>query len=118
MPSKRLKKANSEVTSEVIDKLRGNLQAIVVYGGVSGVKGVEIPEDEMRLEELEMIFEKEYKDWDCTALEKEAKALLARCKVEESKAEVERLQQELARTSDEEQQAEIMRKIMALKRAN
>lgn len=121
MPSKRLKTANSEVSSDVIDKLRCNLQAIVVYGGVTGVKGVEIPEDEMRLEELEMIFEKEYENWSKVALEKEAKALLDRCKIEENRLEVERLTQELAQAEekgDEELAAEILRKIMALKRTN
>lgn len=113
-PSKRLKKANLEVFSDVIGKIRGNLQAIVVYGGVSGVKGVEVPEDEIRLGELEMIFEKEYSNWDRAALEKEAKALLARCKVEENKLEIERLQRELEQVGDEDQQNEILRRIMVL----
>lgn len=83
------------------------------------MKGVEIPDDEVRLGELEMIFEKEYGTWNKPALEKEAKALLARRKAEESKVEAERLAQEWERASEEGNetlQADIERKIMALRR--
>ena len=118
-PAKRLKKANLEASSDVLAGIKDNLQAIVVYGGVTGVKGVEIPEDETRLTELEMIFEERYKDWNKLALEKEAKALLTRYKVEMGKQEVEMLNVELAKAEeagDEDLQAEILRKIMVLKR--
>ncbi len=118
-PAKRLKKANLEASSDVLAGIKDNLQAIVVYGGVTGVKGVEIPENETRLTELEMIFEERYKDWDKLALEKEAKALLIRYKVEMGKQEVEMLNVELAKAEeagDEDLQAEILRKIMVLKR--
>ncbi len=117
--SKRLKKANLEAASDIIDKLQCNLQAIAVYGGITEVKGVEIPDDEVRLGELEMIFEKEYGTWNKPALEKEAKALLARRKAEESKVEAERLAQEWEKASEEGNetlQADIERKIMALRR--
>lgn len=116
--SKRLKKANLEAASDVLAGIRDNLQAIVIYGGVSGIKGVELPEDETRLNELEMVFETRYKDWDKLALEKEAKALLVRYKAEMSKQEVEMLNVELAKAEeagDEDLQAEILRKIMTLK---
>ncbi len=118
-PSKRLKKANLEASSDVLAGIKDNLQAIVIYGGVSGIKGVELPEDEMRLQELEMVFEARYKDWDKLTLEKEAKALLARYKAEMGKQEVEMLNVELAKAEeagDENLQAEILRKIMTLRR--
>lgn len=118
-PAKRLKKANLEASSDVLAGVKDNLQAIMVYGGITEVKGVEIPDDEMRLTELEMIFEERYKDWDKLALEKEAKALLMRYKAEMSKQEVEMLNVELVKAEevgDETLQAEILRKIMALKR--
>jgi hypothetical protein len=66
-----------------------------------------------------MIFEERYKDWDKLALEKEAKALLTRYKAEMGKQEVEMLNIELAKAEeagDEDLQAEILRKIMVLKR--
>ncbi len=119
-PSKRLKKANLEAASDVLAGIRDNLQAIVIYGGVSGIKGVELPDDETRLEELEMVFEMRYKDWDKLALEKEAKALLVRYKTEIGKQEVKMLNVELAKAEeagDEDRQAEILRKIMVLRRA-
>jgi DNA primase len=119
-PSKRLKKANLEAASDVLAGIRDNLQAIVIYGGVSGIKGVELPDEETRLEELEMVFEARYKEWDKAALEKEAKALLVRYKTEMGKQEVEMLNVELAKAEevgDEDKQAEILRKIMVLRRA-
>lgn len=118
-PSKRLKKANLEASSDVLAGIRDNLQAIVIYGGVSGIKGVELPDDETRLEELEMVFETRYRNWDKMALEKEAKALLVRYKTEMGKQEVEMLNVELAKaeeSGDEDKQAEILRKIMVLRR--
>ncbi len=119
-PSKRLKKANLEASSDVLAGIRDNLQAIVIYGGVSGIKGVELPDEETRLEELEMVFEARYKEWDKATLEKEAKTLLVRYKTEMGKQEVEMLNVELAKAEevgDEDKQAEILRKIMVLRRA-
>lgn len=66
-----------------------------------------------------MVFETRYKDWDKLTLEKEAKALLVRYKAEMGKQEVKMLNVELAKAEeagDEDLQAEILRKIMALKR--
>lgn len=118
--SKRLKKAKSEVVSDALGAIRDNLQAIVLYGGITGVKGVEVPEDETRLGELEMVFEARYRGWDREKLETEAKELLARCKQEENRLKVERLTGELAeaeKRGDEGEVAEILRKIMVLKKA-
>ncbi len=117
--TKRLKKLELEASSDVLAGVRDNLQAIMLYGGVTGVKGVELPEDETKLAELEMVFETRYKDWNSAMLEKEAKALLARYKIEMSKQEVESLNQELAEAEekgDDERAAEILKKIMVLKR--
>ena len=118
--SKRLKKVDSKgAKSDVTGGIRDNLQAILVYGGVTGVKGVEVPEEETKLQELEMIFDVRYKDWGTAALEREAKELLKRLKVETAKVEVEELNEELEKLGDseedQEKQAEILRKIMVLK---
>lgn len=83
------------------------------------MKGVEVPEEETKLQELEMIFDVRYKDWGTAALEREAKELLKRLKVETAKVEVEELNEELEKLGDseedQEKQAEILRKIMVLK---
>ena len=118
-PPKRLKKVASEVKNDTVSGVKDNLQAIMVYGGVTGIKGVEMPEDETKLKELEMIFDTRYGGWDSVALEKEAKELLKRYKVESSKQEVERLTKELATAEekgDDETAAEILKRIMVLKK--
>lgn len=148
--TKRLKKVEVKGQgADVVQGLKDRLQAIVLYGGIETVKGVEMLEDEMKKSELEMVFEMKYKDWGKGALEKEAGELLARYKAEMNRQEVERLTARLAeleeklgidaedeagesdeggaekgegRMSDEEREkldaemAEILRKIMVLKR--
>lgn len=125
-PAKRLKKVEKEASSDVLAGVKDNLQAIMIYGGVTGVKGVDLPEDETKLAELEMIFETKYQDWEVAALEKEASELLMRYKIEMNKKEVDVLNERLAqieqmsdeeRTEEIEQEyEEILRKIMVLRR--
>jgi len=119
-PKRRLKKVALEQKSDILKGVRDNLQAIVLYGGVTSVKGVELPEDEARKAELELVFETRYKGWKSDVLEQEAQQLLARYKQEMNKQEVAMLTEELARAEErgeEEKSAEILRKIMALKKA-
>ena len=119
-PKRRLKKVTLEQKSDILKGVRDNLQAIVLYGGVTSVKGVELPEDEARKAELELVFETRYKGWESDVLEQEAQQLLARYKQEMNKQEVAMLTEELARAEErgeEEKSAEILRKIMALKKA-
>ena len=116
---KRLKSVATKQMPDYLQGIRDNLEAIVTYGGVKKVKGVEVSTDETRLKELEMIFELRYKDWEMNALEKEAQELLARYKTETGRREVEDLTQKLAEAEakgDEELEAEILRKIMVLKK--
>lgn len=118
-PKKRLKKVAMEQKSDILKGVRDNLQALVLYGEVTSVKGVELPEDEARKAELELVFETRYKGWKSEALEQEAQQLLVRYKQEMSKQEVAMLTDELAQAEeqgDEEKSAEILRKIMALKK--
>lgn len=134
--AKRLKKVETkeQVQSDVVQGLKDRLQAIVLYGGVDTIKGVELPEDEIRKNELEIVFEAKYKEWGRGALEKEAAELLMRYKAELNRQEVERLTEQLsqleeklggdvnellddeAREKIEAEMSEILRKIMALKR--
>lgn len=122
---KRLKKitpeAQNDTQEKILQGLQDNLQAILVYGGVTGIKGVELPEDEARLGELELVFEMRYQGWGAAALEKEAKELLGRYKKEMGRQEVERLSAELEALGDSEEeqlrQEEILKRIMVLKRS-
>lgn len=118
-PEKRLKKVEMEASSDMLIGVKDNLQALVIYGKVETVKGIEVPDDEVKLAELEMVFETRYGGWSKTAMEKEAEELLARYKIEMNKREVEALNVELEKAEeagDEEKFDEILRKIMALKR--
>ncbi|MBQ2660416.1 DNA primase [Candidatus Saccharibacteria bacterium] len=114
---KRLKKVKTEAPkNEALKKIENNLLALMVYGGVSGERvEIEIPEDEMKLKELELVFEKEYGGWDKTALEKEVAALEKRRKVEKNKAEIEALSAKLEE-ADEVESKKILEKIMALRK--
>ncbi len=117
--AKRLKKLDLKPEMDVLAGVRENLQAIVKFGKLTEIKGVEIPEDETKLAELMMIFETRYQGWDTPKLEQEARALLARYKLEAGKLEVAELSEELAvaeEQGNEELAAEILRKIMVLKR--
>lgn len=117
--TRRLKEVNKQnASSDVLAGMRSNLQALVYCGGLTSVKGVEIPENEIKLAELTLIFEEKYQDLSQEALEQEAQGLLARIKVETDRQEVERLAAELAEAEtaeDEARQEEILRKIMAIK---
>lgn len=125
---RRLKKVETKPAADalagVLTGLRDNLQAIIMYGGVTTIKGVELPEDAVKKQELEMIFETRYQGWERTALEKEAKELLERYKLETNRAEVERLSVRLAELQDQEgeaaeqESAEILKRIMVLKKGN
>lgn len=117
---KRLKKVDTEVGSDVVQGIKDSLQAIVLYGGVTEIRGVEMTEDKMKKAELELVFDTRYRGWTKEALETEARELLKRLKVESAKEEVERLNEELEKLGDgEEDQArqdEILKRIMVLKK--
>lgn len=111
--STRKKKAKTEVKGERAKMVEDNLLAILIYGGVEIKEEMAVPEDETRLMELEMVFDAKYDGWDKTALENEARALLAEYKKEVRQAEIDKLTSELE-TADEETEREILRKIQVL----
>ena len=117
---KRLKKVTTTALPDYLKGMRDDLEALMVYGGVTGIHGVEVAQDETRLKELELIFEARYKGWAPEALEQEAQALLKRYKQEMNRRAVEELQERLAEAEakgDEREAEEILRQIMALKKA-
>ena len=116
-PRRRLKKAKTEAKSDALAKLESNLLAIMVYGGVEGPEELEIPEDETRLAELELVFDNLYKNYSQADLAREVKNLYARLKKELTKGEIEALTQELEREDLEpEREKEILRKITELQK--
>jgi len=116
-PKRRLKKAKTEAKTDTLGRLESNLLAIGVYGGVEIPSELEIPEDETKLGELELVFEQTYKGWGRAALEAEVKGLYARLKTEVRKTEIERLMAELEDENlDPEREKEILRRITELQK--
>ena len=80
---KYYKSAKTEIASEKIKGLEDSLLALKVYGGVTLTIPLEVPEDEARLSELELVFLHDHEKVDeaemtASALEKEARELLKR----------------------------------------
>ena len=116
-PKRRLKKAKTEARTNAILKLEDNLLAIMVYGGVEGPSEIEIPEDEIKLAELELVFDDVYKNYSKVELEREVKYLYGRLKKEMIKSEIEKLTDELAGDElDPEREKEILRQITELRK--
>lgn len=116
-PKRRLKKAKTEAKSNAIVKLEDNLLAIMVYGGVEGPAELEVPEDETKLSELELVFDNLYKNYSKAELTKEVKSLYGRLKKELTKSEIAKLMAELeAEDLAPEREKEILRKITELQK--
>ena len=102
----------------VMKSLEDSLQAILVYGGAVGQEiGLEIPEDEMRLEELSLIFEEKYAGMKEEALAREVASLNSRYKEELKKRRISELTEKLVKfENDEEKTVEILKQIEQLRR--
>ncbi|MBQ3465170.1 DNA primase [Candidatus Saccharibacteria bacterium] len=95
-PKKYLKKPKTEVKSSKLLKLENSLLALKVFGGITKTKiPFEIPEDETRLDELELVFNQEHKNLDDTDFEREAKELLARYNKELNQQKIKELNAKL-----------------------
>lgn len=117
-PKRRLKKAKTEAKTDALEKLEENILAIMVYGGVEGPSEIEVPEDETKLAELELVFDNLYKGWGQTALKKEVDGLYKRLKNEMVKSEIEKLSAELmSEELEPEREKEILHKIFELQKS-
>ncbi len=73
-----LKKPKTTLKSQKLEKLENSLLSLKIYGGVTKTKiPLEIPDDETKLSELELIFNTEHEIETDGDYEKEAKELLA-----------------------------------------
>ena len=115
---RRLKAVKNDAKESRLKGLEDDLLAIMIYGGEAGAKvGLEMPEDEMKLAELSMIYETRYAKWEQKALEKEVKDLLKRREAEIRQQQVAELSEKLEdeNLSEEESQG-ILREIMRLQK--
>lgn len=112
------KKPKTEIESSNLMKIRDSLLALKVFGGVTKVQiPIEIPEDEVRLAELELVFGSEHPNADVAELEKEAKDLLARYSNEVKKQQIEGLNRRLMELDEESDEYEdVLREIRDLQK--
>ena len=90
-----------------------NLLALAVYGGVD--VEMEIPDDETRLNELEIVYNERYKDFSDEELRQEAKILGEEYRRLHKKNKIEELQAKLEE-ADEEEMEKILREITMLQK--
>ncbi|MBR3131586.1 DNA primase [Candidatus Saccharibacteria bacterium] len=117
-PKRRLKDVKTNATSDKVAGLEDNLLAIMIYGGVDTPLELEMPEDETKLDELELVFDNLYKKYTKAELEREVKDLCAALKKETTKSEIEVLKSELeADDLKPEREKEILKKIYELQKS-
>ena len=116
-PTKKYyKKPTTTIQSDTLQKLENSLLAIKIYGGLTEVKiPFQIPEDETKLSELELIFNSEHELSSSNNLEKETRELLSRYENELTKQKISVLTKQLE-TLDEEsdEYIDILREIQSL----
>ena len=107
------------------DRLKGieySLRALTGYGGVTLTIPLEVPEDEARLAELEMVFAHDHEKVDeaemtATALEKEARELLKRYEEEMAVLRREELAAKLAEIDEESPEyQEVLKELQTLQK--
>lgn len=90
------KKPKTTITPDHIKKIEDNLLALKLYGGVADYDiPLEIPDDETKLSELELVFDNNYGDIKDLDIDKEIKLLLSRYQKELRKIKIANLNQRL-----------------------
>lgn len=115
---KYLKKPKTEIKSDTIKKLENSLLALKVFGGVSKVQiPLEIPEDDTRLAELELIFNSEHQLSENADYDREAKELLGRYREEVKKQKIKELSKKLDELDENDEEYEkVLREIRNLQK--
>ena len=114
---KWLKKPKTQAESDMLRKLSDSLLALKIYGGVTKVKiPLEVPEEEEKLAELELVFNAEHENGEGD-FEAEARELLKRYQVELRKAKIQALGEKLAELDEDgEEYEEVLRQIRDLQK--
>ena len=116
---KRLRQVKTKAhNAKKIKVLEDALLAIMIYGGeASEGINLEIPDDEVKLEELELVYETKYKDMSASELKREAKELLVSYQKEIKAQKIEELTRKLEECEDdEEKSADILREIQKIQK--
>lgn len=115
---KYLKKPKTAAKSDTVKKLENSLLALKIFGGVTKVQiPLEIPEDDTRLAELELIFNSEHQLSDSANYEREARELLTRYNSLVTKQKIKELSKKLDELDDNDEEYEkVLREIRNLQK--
>ena len=115
-PKKYFKKAKTTAKSDYLQKLEDSLLALKVYGGITKTKiPLDIPEDDTRLSELELVFNSDHELSSDSDYEREASDLLIRYQKEQSRQKVTELTEQLSNFDEDSSEYEsILTEINAL----
>lgn len=113
---KHLKKPKTEARPAKIKKLEDSLLSLKIFGGLTKTRiPLDIPEDETKLSELELIFNSEHDSLKDSNLEEEASELLARYNSELKKQQIKELSEKLDEIDEDSSEYEkILKKIRDL----
>ncbi len=104
-PKRFLKKPKTKVKGDRLEKLENSLLALKIYGGIVKTKiPLEVPEDDARLAELELVFNSEHELSDTDNYEKEAKELLSLYKQEIAKQKISALNDKLSELEEDSEE--------------
>ncbi|MDO4611918.1 MAG: DNA primase [Candidatus Saccharibacteria bacterium] len=117
--SKIRKKPKTEVVPDHIKKLENSLLALKVFGGITKTDiPFDVPENDARLAELELIFNTEHENILEPNYEKEAAELFKRYEAEHKKDKINQLKIQLAELSeDDEAYEKLLREITDLQKS-
>ena len=102
---KYLKKPKTEIKSDQLQKLENSLLALKLYGGITKTDiPIAIPDDDTRLAELELVFNRDHEHTANSDYEKEAAELLARYNSELKRQKISALSAKLASLDENDEE--------------
>lgn len=113
-----LKKPKTVVTSAHLKRLEDSLLALKLFGGIVETEiPLEVPEDEVRINELELVFDNDHEGIKEVNYEKEAAELMKRYMVELNKQKIVELTEKLATLDENDAEyEEVIREISSLQK--
>ena len=94
---RHFKKPKTELKSDNLKKLEDSLLALKIFGGIVKTDiPFDLPEDESKIDELELVFNREHEGINALDYEKEAAELMKRYEMELNKQKIAELNEKLA----------------------
>ncbi len=117
--NKYYKKPKTTVVPDHIKKLENSLLALKVFGGVTKTKiPFDVPEDETKIDELELVFSSDHENIKDPDYEKEAADLMTRYTTEDKKECIKQLNEKLSGIDEESTEYDqILREITDLQKS-